>query len=222
MPCVGPSAQRMPPWPIAGMGQRYDGLPPPQARRLVVRVPTTRHASRWSPCRGAQGRPGPGPSAASEPAAQCLMRERCVSGLPGTRWHERDRVRCRDALTREVSTTWQRRAPTGKDSIPLLKRVSQPRRADLPDGQRSGQLHPARSGRPSRDGGGYGLKAAGPWLSGGHGRGRGETRLPFSPSVKGRPGAAPGVVRHGWQPFSGAGRRRGPGAAGAVCRGGPW
>ena len=55
------------------------------------------------------------------------LRERCVSGRPGKERHEQDRARSRVVLIRQNSTTQQRRAPTDKDSIPLLKRVSQVR-----------------------------------------------------------------------------------------------
>lgn len=53
------------------------------------------------------------------------MRERCVSGLPGMGRHEQYRAGSRMALIRGNNTAWQRQAPLGKDSIPLLKRVSQ-------------------------------------------------------------------------------------------------
>ncbi len=55
------------------------------------------------------------------------MRARCVSGLSGTARHEPDGGLNSAALTRRNSTTRQRRALPGKDSIPLLKRVSQVR-----------------------------------------------------------------------------------------------
>lgn len=42
------------------------------------------------------------------------MRARCVSGRSSTRYHERDAARCRVALTRQDSTTRQRRAPPAR------------------------------------------------------------------------------------------------------------
>lgn len=65
-----------------------------------------------------------------------FVRARRVSGWCGTGRHERDEVRRRRLLIRRNNTLRHRRAPPGKDSIPLLKRMSQVR--ILPGAHRPG------------------------------------------------------------------------------------
>ena len=84
-------------------------------------------------------------------AQQLAARERCVSGLSPTRRHEPDQEVRHALLTRGNSTARQRRAPLGKDSIPLLKRVSQVR--ILPGAQSAQQVRGLTTPRSIRTGG---------------------------------------------------------------------
>ncbi len=73
-----------------------------------------------------------------------FMRARCVSARSGTGRHAPDGVRRRRALIRKNSTLRQDRAPPGKDSIPLLKRVSAVR--FCPGAPQLNGLRPGHSG----------------------------------------------------------------------------
>ncbi len=55
------------------------------------------------------------------------MRARCVSGRVSTRQHTQDQAPCRAPLIRQNGTARHGLEPSGTDSIPLLKRVSQVR-----------------------------------------------------------------------------------------------